>query len=94
MVSNEGKVQAKTKMPSLNKRLKLLGISKTAYYYKPIMPFSLNNDKKLLNAIDDIYIDYSYSNGGYHFLASRTGFVLAFDEIASGILRDRFSDQL
>jgi putative transposase len=36
--------------PSLNRQLELLGISKTAYYYKPIEPFSKSKDKKLLNA--------------------------------------------
>ena len=36
---------------SLNKQLKLLDISKTAYYYEPVIPFSSNEDMKLLNTI-------------------------------------------
>ena len=60
IVNKEGNVQTKTKEPSLNKRLKMLGISKTAYYYKPVIPFSSNNDKKLLSVIDKIYTNYPY----------------------------------
>jgi putative transposase len=46
--------------PSLNRQLELLGISKTAYYYKPIEPFSKSKDKKLLDAIDKIHTKYPY----------------------------------
>ncbi len=43
MLESDGEVQAKntqnakqsSKIPSLNKRLKLLGISKTTHYYEP-----------------------------------------------------------
>ena len=45
IVDSEGGVQAKTKEPSLNKRLKMLGMSKTAYYYKPEIPFNSDNEK-------------------------------------------------
>jgi len=55
IVDSEGSVQAQIKVPSLNKRLELLGMSKSAYYYKPVMPFNSNNDKRLLDAIDDLY---------------------------------------
>ena len=46
IVNSKGNVQAQTKTPSLNKRLELLGISKTAYYYKLAIPFSSHNDKR------------------------------------------------
>jgi putative transposase len=49
--TNPSSVQKKSQ-PSLNRQLDLLGISKTAYYYKPIDPFSTNKDKKLLDVID------------------------------------------
>ena len=53
-------IQAKNQKPSLNQQLKLLQISKTAYYYKPVIPFSSNNDKKLLSVIDKIHTNYPY----------------------------------
>ena len=48
--ANEG-IQAKTKNPSLNRRLELLHISKTAHYYEKVVPFSSSEDIKLLNII-------------------------------------------
>ena len=61
MLSSEGSIQAKSiKKPSLNKRLELLGISKTAYYYNPVVPFNSDKDIKLLNIIDKIHADYPY----------------------------------
>ena len=56
---NEG-VQAKTSNPSLNHKLELLHISKTAYYYKPLKPFSSSKDKKLLDMIDKIHTKHPY----------------------------------
>ena len=56
---NEG-VQAKTSNPSLNRQLELLHISKTAYYYKPLKPFSSSKDKKLLYMIDKIHTKHPY----------------------------------
>ena len=56
---NEG-VQAKSKNPSLNRQLELLHISKTAHYYKPAVPFSSDEDRKLLNAIDAIHTKHPY----------------------------------
>jgi len=53
-------VQAKNQKPSLNRQLELLQISKTAYYYKPVIPFNSQMDKKLLDAIDEIHTDYPY----------------------------------
>ncbi|MBD3808511.1 MAG: transposase, partial [Epsilonproteobacteria bacterium] len=45
---------------SLNRQLELLSISKTAYYYEPIAPFSTNEDKKLLDMIDSIHTKHPY----------------------------------
>ena len=58
MIDDDGLVQADT--PSLNRQLKLLSISKTAYYYEPVIPFSSDEDVKLLNAIDEIYTKFPY----------------------------------
>lgn len=60
IIDNSEGVQAATKNPSLNKRLQLLKISKSAYYYKPIISFSKNTDKKFLDSIDKIHTDYPY----------------------------------
>ena len=59
---SEGKVQAQKdiKIPSLNKQLAMLNISKTAHYYKPVQKFSSNEDLKLLNIIDKIHTKYPY----------------------------------
>ena len=50
-------IQAPNKLmqPSLTRQLEIIGMSKTAYYYTPITPFSKADDKKLLDAIDQIY---------------------------------------
>lgn len=45
---------------SLNKQLKLLSVSKTAHYYKPIDKFSSDEDIKLLNLIDRIHTKHPY----------------------------------
>lgn len=45
---------------SLNKQLKLLSVSKTAHYYKPIDKFSSDEDIKLLNLIDLIHTKHPY----------------------------------
>jgi len=51
----------------------------------------------LLFNLFDIVLYNLYKNNirkdGYYFPASRTGFVLTFDEIVSGVLRDRFGGQ-
>jgi putative transposase len=59
---DEGGVQADKsyKILSLNKQLKMLGVSKTTYYYKPKVPFSSNEDIKLLNVIDKIHTKFPY----------------------------------
>jgi putative transposase len=59
---DEDKVQAQkeNKIPSLNKQLTMLNISKTAHYYKPTQKFSSSKDKKLLNTIDSIHTKYPY----------------------------------
>lgn len=60
MIDKEG-IQAKSKTnPSLNRQLILLHISKTAYYYTPIAPFSKHSDKILLDTIDKIHTKYPY----------------------------------
>lgn len=59
MVDNEG-VQAKTLNPSLNRQLELLHVSKTAHYYEKVLPFSSDEDIKLLNTIDKIHTKYPY----------------------------------
>ena len=56
---NEG-VQANQKNPSLNRQLQLLNFSKTAHYYKPVVPFSRGEDKALLDAIDKIHTKHPY----------------------------------
>jgi putative transposase len=54
-------VQAKNKkIPSLNNQLKMLKVSKKAFYYKSIPPFSSEDDLKLLNKIDEIYTKFPY----------------------------------
>jgi putative transposase len=45
---------------SLNKQLKLLDISKTAHYYEPVIPFSSDEDIKLLNTIYLIHTKHPY----------------------------------
>jgi len=53
-------VQANPKNPSLNQQLELVGMSKTAYYYKSVTAFNSDNDKKFLDAIDEIYTKHPY----------------------------------
>ena len=60
---------------SINRQLKLLSIPKSSTYYKPIIPFGSDEDKKLLDAIDAIYTKHPYY--GYrrvHRLLLRVGF--------------------
>ena len=45
---------------SLNKQQRLLSVSKTAYYYKPVEKFSSDNDRKMLNTIDLIHTKHPY----------------------------------
>jgi len=47
-------------IPSLNKQLSILNMSKTALYYQAIPKFSTESDFKLLNAIDIIYTEFPY----------------------------------
>jgi putative transposase len=62
LVSSKNRVKAvDTKLNiSLNKQLKLLSISKTIHYYKPIEKFSSNEELKLLNIIAKIHTKYPY----------------------------------
>ena len=60
---------------SLNKQLQLLSVSKTAYYYEPVVPFSSDEDIKLLNTIDMIHTKYPYyGTRRVHKLLKRLGF--------------------
>lgn len=62
LVSSKERVtstDAKLKI-SLTKQLQLLSVSKTAYYYEPIVPFSSDEDIKLLNMIDKIHTKHPY----------------------------------
>jgi len=67
--------QANNKTISLNRQLELLQISKTAYYYEPVVPFSKAEDIKLLNTIDLIYTKYPYyGHRRVHKLLLRLGY--------------------
>jgi len=67
--------QADNKTVSLNRQLELLSISKTAYYYEPVVPFSKDEDISLLNTIDSIYTKYPfYGHRRVHKLLLRLGF--------------------
>ena len=61
-LASEGDVQAaiQHKIPSLNRRLEMLKISKTAWYYRPADPFGSPEDLLLLNMIDRIYTKHPY----------------------------------
>jgi len=61
-LASDGKVQAKhkEKTPSLNRRLELMKISKTAWYYRHADPFGKEEDIVLLNMIDRIYTKHPY----------------------------------
>jgi putative transposase len=43
---------------SLNKQFKLLKVSKSTFYRKPVKPFSTEGDLKMLDAINNIYSDF------------------------------------
>ena len=45
---------------SLNNQLKLLSVSKTLYYYTPVVRFSSADDIRLLNKIDLIHTKHPY----------------------------------
>jgi putative transposase len=59
LVKNSPKVQAKDGL-SLNKQLKLLNISKTAFYYTKKDYFKTKEGLSVLNEIDKIYTDFPY----------------------------------
>lgn len=62
---------------SINRQLKLLSVSKSSTYYKPVIPFSNDADKELLDAIDKIYTKYPYyGHRRVHKLLNRLGFVI------------------
>jgi putative transposase len=47
-------------IPSLNRQLELLGVSKCGYYYEPVTPFSSDKDQELLRVIDIIHTKHPY----------------------------------
>jgi putative transposase len=60
---------------SLNRQLQLLSVSKTAHYYEPVIPFSSDEDIKLLNMIDIIHTKHPYyGTRRVHKLLRRLGF--------------------
>ena len=60
---------------SLNRQLQLLSASKTAHYYEPVIPFSSDEDIKLLNMIDIIHTKHPYyGTRRVHKLLIRLGF--------------------
>ena len=61
-LASEGDVQAANQhqTPSLNRRLQLLEISKTAWYYQAADPFGSEEDLLMLNMIDRIYTKHPY----------------------------------
>lgn len=61
-LASRGDVQAaaQQKTPSLNRRLELMRISKTAWYYRHADPFGKEEDILLLNTIDRIYTKHPY----------------------------------
>jgi len=58
-LASEGEIQAAS-IPSLNRRLKLLKISKTAWYAQAKEPFSTPEEIALLQMIDRIYTKHPY----------------------------------
>jgi putative transposase len=67
--------QADNKTISFNRQLELLKISKTAYYYKAVVPFSKEEDRSLLNTIDLIYTKHPYyGHRRIHKLLLRLGY--------------------
>ena len=71
---------------SINRQLKLLSIPKSSTYYKPIIPFGSDEDKKLLDAIDAIYTKHPYY--GYrrvHRLLLRVGFEVGKKRVRSAM---------
>lgn len=53
-------VRAAAKNPSLNRKLQLFDMSKTAYYYKSVRPFETKEDIALLHTIDKIHTKHPY----------------------------------
>ena len=62
LLNNSEAIQAHTKSakPSLTRQLDLIGVSKKLHYYEAVKHFSSFSDKKLLNAIDEIYTKHPY----------------------------------
>jgi putative transposase len=68
--------QANNKV-SLNRQLELLSVSKTAYYYEPVEVFAKDEDRIILNRIDEIYTKFPYyGHRRVHQLLLKEGFVI------------------
>jgi putative transposase len=71
---------------SQNKQLKLLSISKSIIYYKPVVKFTSNNDIKLLETIDIIYTKYPYyGHRRIKKLLNRVGFKIGRKRVISAM---------
>ena len=57
---DEGEVQAARNALSLNRRLRLLGVSKTAWYYRAVDPFGSAEDIEMMHLIDRVYTKHPY----------------------------------
>ena len=78
-------VDTKLKL-SLNKQLRLLSVSKTLYYYKPVPRFSSPDDIKLLNTIDLIHTKHpDYGTRRLVNLLKRLGFLVGRKLIKSAM---------
>ena len=85
LLNKEG-VQANCKKPSQNRQLELLHISKTAYYYKSVKPFSKDKDIELLNVIDKIYTKHPYyGHRRMQKLLIRLGFYIGRKKVRSAM---------
>jgi len=87
-LASEGDVQAAQtdKIPSLNRRLEMMRISKTAWYYRHTDPFGSNEDILLLNMIDHIYTTHPYyGHRRIQKLLNRLGFNIGRKRVISAM---------
>ena len=85
--SKDRKQLLETKLElSKNSQLKLLSISKSSTYYKPVIPFSSDEDQKILDTIDRIHTKYPYyGHRRVHKLLSRFGFKIGRKRVKSAM---------
>ena len=87
-LASEGDVQAaeKHQIPSLNRRLEMMRINKTAWYYCHADPFSSAENILLLNIIDHIYTTHPYyGHRRIQKLLKRLGFNIGRKRVISAI---------